>query len=124
MTHLRPRVQLNRLLHAMVISSLPVALYGIFQHYDLDPLPWGGDVKQRVAGNMGNAIFISAYLIIPFFITLERFLRSAGRLLAERGGEIAPAGLVRAHGFGLGVPSGALPLSPGRGPRPGVAVGV
>lgn len=116
LTHLRSRVQLNRLLHAMVISSLPVALYGLFQHYDLDPLPWGGDVKQRVAGNMGNAIFISAYLIIPFFITLERFLRSAGRLLAERGGEIADAVLVGAYVFVLVVQSVAIIFSQSRGP--------
>lgn len=116
LTHLRSRVQLNRLLHAMVIASLPVALYGILQHYSLDSLPWGGDVTQRVAGNMGNAIFISAYLIIPFFITLERFLRSAGRLLAEQGGEIADALLVGAYVFVLVVQSVAIIFSQSRGP--------
>ncbi|MFZ2421758.1 MAG: hypothetical protein WA029_11495, partial [Anaerolineae bacterium] len=116
LTHLRSRVQLNRLLHAIVIASLPVALYGILQHYSLDPLPWGGDVKLRVAGNMGNAIFIAAYLIIAFFVTLERFLRSAGRLLAEQGGEIADALLVGSYVFVLVVQSVAIIFSQSRGP--------
>ena len=116
LTHLRSRVQLNRLLHAIVIASLPIALYGILQHYDLDPLPWGGDVKLRVAGNMGNAIFIAAYLIMAFFITLERGLRSASRLLAEQGGEIADALLVGSYVFVLVVQSVAIIFSQSRGP--------
>ena len=124
LTHLRSRVQLNRLLHAIVIASLPVALYGILQHYSLDPLPWGGDVKLRVAGNMGNAIFIAAYLIIAFFVTLERFLRSAGRLLAEQGGEIADALLVGSYVFVLVVQSVAIIFSQSRGPWLGWFAGI
>ena len=67
---LRRREQLRRLLTTIILTSLPIALYGLLQHYRLDPLPWGGDVTFRVASNMGNAIFIGAYLIMIVPITL------------------------------------------------------
>ena len=64
---LRTRAQFDRLVNVVIITSLPVALYGMIQRAKVDPLPWGGDVTERVAGNMGNAIFIAAYLIMTFF---------------------------------------------------------
>jgi tetratricopeptide (TPR) repeat protein len=69
---LRTRAQLDRLVTIMVINSLPIAMYGLLQRMQLDPLPWGGDTTERVAGNMGNSIFIAAYLVMTFFITLYR----------------------------------------------------
>lgn len=81
--HLRRREQLDRILFAIILTSLPISLYGILQHYRLDPLPWAGDVSERIAANMGNAIFIAAYLIMAFFVTLERLVRSFGRLLTD-----------------------------------------
>lgn len=72
---LRRRQQVERLLLVIVLTSVPVSLYGIAQHYGLDPLPWGGDVTQRVAGNLGNAIFIAAYLIMVVPLTVAQWLR-------------------------------------------------
>ena len=69
---LRTRAQLERLVTLLILNSLPIAFYGMLQRYQLDPLPWGGDTTERVAGNMGNAIFIAAYLIMTFFLTLIR----------------------------------------------------
>lgn len=74
--NLRRRDQLERLLNTVIIVSLPIALYGLLQHYQRDPLPWGGDVTMRVAANMGNAIFIGAYLIMVVPLTVARFLRA------------------------------------------------
>ncbi len=74
LTSLRKREQLDRLLNTIILASLPVALYGIVQHYQLDPLPWGGDVTYRVAANMGNAIFVAAYLIMAIPLTLSRMM--------------------------------------------------
>ncbi|MFQ5885679.1 MAG: tetratricopeptide repeat protein [Anaerolineae bacterium] len=71
---LKSRRQLDRLVTVMVIVSLPVALYGIVQHFQLDPLPWGGDVTYRVASSMGNSIFVAAYLIMVVPLTLGRFV--------------------------------------------------
>ena len=70
--HLRQPAQLRRLQHTIVITSLPIAVYGVFQHFGKDPLPWAQDVTGRVAANAGNPIFLAAYLIMAFFLTLER----------------------------------------------------
>jgi tetratricopeptide (TPR) repeat protein/O-antigen ligase len=69
---LRTRAQLERLLAIMVLNSFPIATYGLLQRMRIDPLPWGGDTVERVAGNMGNSIFIAAYLIMTFFINLYK----------------------------------------------------
>ncbi|MGB9300141.1 MAG: hypothetical protein WCD51_06060, partial [Anaerolineae bacterium] len=71
---LRSRQQVERLLTVIIVTSFPIALYGIVQHFQLDPLPWGGDVTARVASNMGNAIFVAAYLIMVVPITIGRFV--------------------------------------------------
>lgn len=78
---LRRPEQLRRLQHVIIITSLPISIYGVIQHYAHDPLPWGGDVTTRVAANAGNAIFLAAYLIMAFFFTLERVYNSFALLL-------------------------------------------
>ena len=83
--HFRSPDQVRRLQHTVVVTSLPIAIYGIVQHYAIDPLPWGGDVTTRVAGNAGNAIFLAAYLIMAFFFTLERIYSSFSALMGGRG---------------------------------------
>jgi tetratricopeptide (TPR) repeat protein len=82
--HLRSPAQIRRLQHTIVLTSLPIAIYGIIQHYKIDPLPWGGDVTTRVAANAGNAIFLAAYLIMAFFFTLERVYSSFAYLLGYK----------------------------------------
>ena len=84
MAHLRTPAQIRRIQHAIIVTSLPIAIYGILQHYDIDPLPWGGDVQTRVAGNAGNAIFLAAYLIMAVFLTLERVYSSFAFLLSSK----------------------------------------
>ncbi|HEM62319.1 MAG TPA: hypothetical protein ENO24_08510, partial [Chloroflexi bacterium] len=92
---LRSRQQLERLLTVIIVTSLPIALYGIIQHFQLDPLPWGGDVTARVASNMGNAIFVAAYLIMIVPITLGRFI-------------------VKLHSFGAAESEGSRDAATGR----------
>jgi tetratricopeptide (TPR) repeat protein len=84
MGFLRRPDQIRRLQHTIVITSLPIAVYGIIQHLRVDPLPWGGDTTTRVAGNAGNAIFLAAYLIMAFFLTLERVYSSFAYLLGYK----------------------------------------
>ncbi|NLG50315.1 MAG: tetratricopeptide repeat protein [Chloroflexi bacterium] len=69
---LRRPAQLQRLQTAIILTSLPIALYSLLQRYSLDPLPWAGDVTFRVASNMGNAIFVGAYFIMVVPLTLAR----------------------------------------------------
>ncbi len=81
LTGLRTRRQLSRLMTMLILSSLPVALYGIIQHNGLDPLPWAGDVTRRVAANMGNAIFVAAYLVMIIPLTASRIIQGFGDIL-------------------------------------------
>lgn len=80
---LRTRAQLDRLITVIIINSLPISLYGLIQRNGLDPLPWAGDVQKRVAGNMGNAIFIAAYLIMVFPLIVGRIAKSFKAILTE-----------------------------------------
>lgn len=74
--NLRSLEQANRLVTTIIITSLPISLYGILQHYGIDPIPWGGNVERRIASNMGNSIFVSAYIIMVFPITISKILDS------------------------------------------------
>lgn len=71
---MRTRQQLERLITTVLLVSLPVALYGILQHFNLDPLDWGRDVSRRVSSTMGNPIFLAAFLIMTVPLTLYRLL--------------------------------------------------
>ncbi|MBI3960305.1 MAG: O-antigen ligase family protein, partial [Chloroflexi bacterium] len=84
--HLRGPEQLRRLQHTIILTSLPISIYGVIQHYAIDPLPWGGDVITRVSGNAGNPIFLAAHLIIALFLTLERIFSSFAFLLSPENG--------------------------------------
>jgi tetratricopeptide (TPR) repeat protein/cyclophilin family peptidyl-prolyl cis-trans isomerase len=95
---LRSKRQLNRLINTMVFASFPIAVYGLVQHFGLDPLPWGGNVTTRVASNMGNAIFVAAYLIMVVPLTVTRLLENWKKTI----GEFEPAeGILGAVAFVL-----------------------
>jgi hypothetical protein len=70
---LRRRAQLDRAINTILATAFPIALYGIMQHFQVDPLPWAGDVTERVASNMGNSIFVAAYLIMVLPLALARW---------------------------------------------------
>ncbi len=76
---LRTRVQLDRALNTILLTSLPIAVYGLVQHFRLDPLPWAGDTVERIAANMGNSIFVAAYLIMVVPIALARWIETMVR---------------------------------------------
>ena len=81
--NLRLRSQLDRILTVIVLTSFPIALYGILQRYGIDPVPWEGDVAVRIASTMGNSIFVAAYLIIAFPITVERIIKQFRIILSD-----------------------------------------
>lgn len=75
---LRNREQLHRLITVMLLTSLPISLYGIMQHYGLDPIAWtnvGAKVTVRAISTMGNPIFVAAYLIMVIPLTVERLMQ-------------------------------------------------
>lgn len=83
--NLRRKSQIERLITTMILTSLPVSLYGVLQHYHLDPISWSQDVSLRAAANLGNPVFLGAYLIMVFPLTAYRILESFDSLLGERG---------------------------------------
>jgi O-antigen ligase len=82
-TNLRTKRQVNRLLTTIILASLPISLYGLLQRYQIDPIPWGGDVSIRIASNMGNSIFVAAYLIMVFPLTVGRIIESFKEIIDD-----------------------------------------
>ena len=124
--HLRRPEQWRRMAYTIILVSVPIAIYGLLQRAGLDPLPWGGDVQRRIAGNMGNAIFVAAYLIMAFFLTLERLLEHLGKLLRgdDLGRATMDAVLAGFYLFILAVQSVAILFTQSRGPLLGWLAGL
>lgn len=81
--NVRRRSQVDRIITTAVLTSLPVALYGMLQRYGVDPIPWAGDTTIRIAANMGNSIFVAAYLIMVFPLTVGRIVQAFNAILKE-----------------------------------------
>jgi tetratricopeptide (TPR) repeat protein/O-antigen ligase len=82
--NLRRSEQLERLVSVAILSSLPVSMYGILQHYGADPVPWQAASPGRVSANLGNPIFVAAYLIMVLPLTLMRVIGSFESILVDR----------------------------------------
>jgi hypothetical protein len=58
----------RRIITCLLLSSVPVVLYGWAQYLGLDPLPWMTDSVSPVLSTLGRSNFLGAYLavVIPF----------------------------------------------------------
>lgn len=123
--NLRRRAQIERAVTLAIICSLPASLYGIIQHYKLDPLPWGGDTTARVTGNMGNAIFLAAYLIMTAPVALGRVVTSFHGILTDEDPRRLPFNVARAaiYIFIFAVNLVAIWFTSSRGPWLGLLAG-
>lgn len=121
---IRTPEQVRRVVSVAIATSIPVALYGLLQHFGHDPLPWGGDVQTRVAGQMGNAIFIAAYLIMVIPLTLARIVDAFTNILGDE--KLAAADVLRSsiYIFTLAIQLLTLYWSGSRGPLIGLGVGL
>ena len=71
------REQVERFFKVIIFTSVPISLYGILQHYQLDPLTWSTVIGERITGaNMGNPIFVAAYLIMAVPVTISMLIES------------------------------------------------
>ncbi|MCJ7738366.1 MAG: O-antigen ligase family protein, partial [Anaerolineae bacterium] len=120
---LRTQAQLDRLINVIIVNSLPIALYGLIQHNRLDPLPWGGDVTQRVASNMGNAIFVAAYLVMVLPLTVGRIIESFKTILTDEETNWANIGRAAAYIFIASVELITIWYAQSRGPLLGLIAG-
>jgi tetratricopeptide (TPR) repeat protein len=121
---LRTPQQVRRVVSTAIVAGIPVALYGLLQHFGHDPLPWGGNVQERVAGNMGNAIFIAAYLIMVVPLTLARVVDAVGAILGDERLSVADVARAAVYLFILALQLLTIYWSGSRGPLIGLAVGL
>ncbi len=121
---MRRQEQVDRLCNTIILTSLPISLYGILQHYNLDSLPWSGDVTFRVAANMGNSIFVAAYLIMALPITLTKLIESFSILLEDEEGAISHALLAGCYTFVMSVQAICIFFTQSRGPWLGLLGGL
>jgi len=121
---IRTPQQVRRVVSTAIVTSIPVALYGLLQHFGHDPLPWGGNVQERVAGSMGNAIFIAAYLIMIVPLTLARIIDAVGSILADERLSAADVARAAVYLFILAIQLLTIYWSGSRGPLIGLAVGL
>jgi tetratricopeptide (TPR) repeat protein len=121
---MRTRAQVDRFITTLIVNSLPIALYGFVQHSRLDPLPWGGDVTRRIASNMGNAIFVAAYMIMAVFPTLSRIVDSFQSIMTDEDTGVADVLRAALYIFILLVQIIAVYYSGSRGPLMGLLFGL
>jgi O-antigen ligase len=75
---LRTREQVERLITALLLSSVPVTAYGLAQYLGLDPLDWMTDSVSAVLSTMGRSNFLGAYLAMVTPFTLSRLISRPG----------------------------------------------
>ncbi len=128
---LRRRDQVERLVTAAILSSIPVALFAVMQGVGVQPGVWRGLYGGRVFGTLGNPIFLAGYLLMVIPLTVVRLLGPATPATDEVGaGETASAGgtplLARRvmYGVALVLQLAAFGLAFSRGPLLGLAAGV
>jgi tetratricopeptide (TPR) repeat protein/O-antigen ligase len=119
--NLRRRVQVERIITTAVLVSLPVSFYGILQRFGLDPIPWGGDTVVRIAANLGNSIFVAAYLIMVAPLTIGRMVQSFMDIWKEedKSRQVVHAVLGTAYAVIAALQVTAIYLSGSRGPALG-----
>lgn len=122
--NLRRRAQVERLIGVFVLTSLPVSLYGLLQRFQIDPIPWGGDVSLRIASTLGNSIFVAAYLIMAFPLTMMRIVESFEALVNEQGSTLPNFVRATSYVFIAALQGIAIYYSGSRGPWLGWAAGL
>lgn len=71
---LQNSIQIDRLITALLVGSVPVAIYGWLQYFGLDPLEWTTTSISPVHSTIGYSLFLGAYLDIVIPFTLFRIL--------------------------------------------------
>ncbi len=84
-THLKTGVQIRRLLWVLTASSMVLGVYGIEQHFGVDPFLNNAAPQNRVALTFGNPVFAGTYLLmtIPLTVALWQAWRERYGTLAH-----------------------------------------
>ena len=125
---LRKQDQLNRLWNILILTSLPIAFYGLLQYTRLDPMPWAGEraqsVASRVVSTMGNPIFLGAYLVFVIPMTLAKITEFCSRSRDGWGNKLPRFLLAAFFSIILGLQLFALLFTRSRGPWLGLMAGI
>ena len=79
-THIRTKAQIDRLIWVLTAASIWVSLYGIGQHFGIDPIRNDPVPVERAGLAFGNPIFGAAYLILTVPLTLAVFMPFRSRM--------------------------------------------
>lgn len=116
--------QIERFLETVVFVSIPISCYGILQHFQFDPIPWTTAGADRISGaNLGNPIFVAAYLIMVVPLTAALFMRNLARNLRKDQNGPPSAIATWAYGSGLVLQILCIVYTQSRGPWIGLLAG-
>ena len=118
--NMRSRAQIDRFITVIIVTSIPISLYGVVQRYGLDPLPWAGDVTIRVASTLGNAIFVSSYLIMIMPFVIVRLIQSMMAIVKDESASWGHTVLAAVYIFTLVIQTLTIVFSQSRGPMIGI----
>jgi tetratricopeptide (TPR) repeat protein len=93
---IRSEEQVERIITLIILTSIPICLYGIEQQYSLGPLPSNPD---RVGSTVSNPALLAAYLIMVAPLTVSRAILRCWTLWS--GKNRRPSDLVQAALYGL-----------------------
>lgn len=86
--HMSEKYKILNSLYILLIAGTLTALYGIAQHYNIDPMLWNLNVSVRAIGTIGQAnglaTFLAALLPIPiliFFTEKNKILKGISGIL-------------------------------------------
>lgn len=79
---MKQRDQLERLIDTLLLASVIPCIYALQQRYGYDFFftagLGGGTVEARPGSNLGNSIFLSAYLLLIIPLTIARLVNTTG----------------------------------------------
>ena len=110
---LRQRFQLERVIDALLLTSVIPCVYAFQQRYGYDFFSTaglaGGTTLARPGSNLGNPTFLSAYLLLIIPVTIARLVKTSGALrvrapwLLLLGAQLFAAVLTQSRGPLLGL---------------------
>ncbi len=83
--HLRTRPQIDRLVAAIVLGSVPVSVYAIGQGFDVEPILVAARIVEasRVSSTFGSPVFLAGYLVVVLPVALGRMALLVKQVIAQ-----------------------------------------
>jgi hypothetical protein len=120
---LKRREQLDRIVDAVILTGVPIAVYGIAQRYGIDPVRWSADLSERVGATLGNPIFAGAYMIMVLPVTMARLMDAVLGFRDAPAGK-RPFGALVGYAAAAGLQALCIVFTRSRGPWIGILGGV